>query len=216
MTEHRKTRRAAHPLGLEDRILWNKVARTVNPLDRARHRAAQQDVWEDWVAEAFADGVAAPRNPPAPLAATVPRPATGSPEGKGAPGARAAAPGLASLERPAWRKLARGRVLIDASIDLHHMNQDEAMSRLHRFLVQARARQCRHVLVITGKGRSPRSEGVLRRMLPVWLGREPFSSLVSGVRAAGRGHGGEGAFYVRLRKPVEPRQARRHGHGGGP
>ena len=213
MTEHRKTGRMAHPLGLEDRILWNKVARTVNPLDRARHHAAQRDVWEGWVAEAFADDAAAPHNAPSPPAATGPRPAAGSPDGKGAPGARSAAQGPAPLERPAWRKLARGRVPIDASIDLHHMNQDEAMSRLHRFLVQARARECRHVLVITGKGRSPRSEGILRRMLPQWLGREPFSGLVSGVRAAARGHGGEGAFYVRLRKPAEPRQARRHGHG---
>ena len=88
------------------------------------------------------------------------------------------------------------------------MTQDEAHSQLHRFLIQARARDCRHVLVITGKGRSPASEGVLRRMLPIWLSREPFAALVSGVRPAARGHGGDGAFYVRLRKPADHRHHR--------
>lgn len=205
MTEHRKGRRAQHPLNLEDRILWNKVARTVNPLDRARQRAAEQDVWDHWVAEAFGTDQTTP--PPPGTGPSEPRraaPVPSRPSGRAAPKSHARPQHPAPLEQPTWRKLARGRMPIDASIDLHHMNQDEAMSQLHRFLVQARARECRHVLVITGKGRSPQSEGVLRRMLPIWLGREPFTGLVSGVRPAGRGHGGDGAFYVRLRRAAEP------------
>lgn len=208
MTEHRKTRKPTHPLSLDDRILWNKVARTVNPLDRARHRQAQQDVWDDWVAGAFGDEDSRDVSPakPRPVGRQTPRPATPAPDRQAPP--LAGAPGPAPIEQPVYRKLSRGRTPIDASIDLHNMTQDEAMSRLHRFLVQARARHCRHVLVITGKGRSPHSDGVLRRMVPFWLSREPFAGLVSGVRSAARGHGGDGAFYVRLRKPAEP-----HGHG---
>lgn len=201
MTEHRKPAQAPHSLSLEDRIIWNKVARTVNPLDRARQRAAEQEVWQDWVAEAFAEDRPAPRAVADPPKV---RPIDGNPRQGSTPKKPKSSEGVTTLEQPTWRKLARGRMPIDASIDLHHMNQDEAMSQLHRFLVQARARQCRHVLVITGKGRSPQSDGVLRRMLPVWLGREPFTGLVSGVRTAGRGHGGDGAFYVRLRRPREP------------
>ena len=214
MTQHRKTRRSDHPLNLEDRILWNKVARTVNPLDRDRYNAAQRDVWDDWVADAFGEQQPKQPRPPAP-ATQRPQPPISSP----APATRAKpAPAsartiLAPLEQPTYRKLARGRTPIDASIDLHAMTQDEAFSQLHRFLTQARARACRHVLVITGKGRSPQSEGILRRMLPIWLSREPFSGLVSGVRPAARGHGGDGAFYVRLRKPVEPHHRPRRGHG---
>lgn len=213
MTQHRKARRSDHPLNLEDRILWNKVARTVNPLDRDRYRAAQQEVWDDWVADAFGDdktkiaaSTAKPQRqskPDAQSKAQVSRP----------PVTAAKAGSAGPIEQPVWRKLARGRTPIDASIDLHAMTQDEAVSQLHRFLTQARSRNCRHVLVITGKGRSPHSEGVLRRMLPIWLSREPFSGLVSGVRPAARGHGGDGAFYVRLRKPAEPNHGPRRGHG---
>ncbi|WP_375566420.1 Smr/MutS family protein [Oceaniradius stylonematis] len=207
MTEHRKSRKPTHPLSLEDRILWNKVARTVNPLDRVRHRQAQQDVWDDWVAGAFGEDAPTQSTPAR-------RGAAGEPNRSAAPPApfrqaqRAArAPGPVPIEQPVYRKLSRGRTPIDASIDLHNMNQNEAMSQLHRFLTQARARDCRHVLVITGKGRSPHSDGVLRRMVPFWLSREPFAGLVSGIRSAARGHGGDGAFYVRLRKTAEP-----HGH----
>ncbi|MCR9121989.1 MAG: Smr/MutS family protein [Phyllobacteriaceae bacterium] len=207
VTEHRKTRKSTHPLSLDDRILWNKVARTVNPLDRARHRQAQQDVWDDWVAGAFGDDEPTQRTPTKPRAASEPKRPAPPPEPVPSAPRATRAPSPAPIEQPVYRKLSRGRTPIDASIDLHNMNQDEAMSQLHRFLVQARARECRHVLVITGKGRSPHSDGVLRRMVPFWLSREPFAGLVSGVRSAARGHGGEGAFYVRLRKPAEP-----HGH----
>ena len=209
MTEHRPDRKRASPLSIEDRILWNKVARTVSPLDRDRQRAAQEQVWTDWVADAF--GEEEPARPAKPGKLAVPK-TVQKPQASPAPhpvrqrtSARA---GVNPIEQPVWRKLSRGRVPIDASIDLHNMTQDEAHNHLHRFLVQARARDCRHVLVITGKGRSPASDGVLRRMVPQWLAREPFAGLVSGVRSASRGHGGEGALYVRLKKLAV------HGAGG--
>ena len=214
MTQHRKPRRPDHPLNLEDRILWNKVARTVNPLDRDRYTAAQQDVWDDWVADAFGEQQPEPaRKAPAVARKTQPSISLPAPATRPQPAPASARTMPAPLEQPTYRKLARGRTPIDASIDLHAMTQDEAVSQLHRFLVQARAKACRHVLVITGKGRSPQSEGILRRMLPIWLAREPFSGLVSGVRPAARGHGGDGAFYVRLRKPAEPHHRPRRGHG---
>lgn len=210
MTEHRPDRKRTHPLSIEDRILWNKVARTVSPLDRDRQRAAQEQVWSDWVAGAFGEQEPAP---PAKPLKPAPIPPNQKPHASAAPhpvrqrtSARA---GVNPIEQPVWRKLSRGRVPIDASIDLHNMSQDEAHNNLHRFLVQARARDCRHVLVITGKGRSPASDGVLRRMVPQWLAQEPFAGLVSGVRSAARGHGGDGAFYVRLKRPIGQRESGR-------
>ncbi|WP_306117204.1 MULTISPECIES: Smr/MutS family protein [unclassified Roseitalea] len=211
MSKRRADHKPNHPLSLEDRILWNRVARTVNPLDRARHRAAQQEVWAEWVAEAFDDQPPTDRPVSRPSGETrraaLPRTGAAPARPEPRPGHRPSGPG--PLEQPVYRKLARGRMPIDASIDLHHLTQDEAHTHLHRFLVQARARDCRHVLVVTGKGRSPHSEGVLRRMLPIWLAAEPFASLVSGVRQAARGHGGEGAFYVRLRRPGDHRRSAR-------
>ncbi|MDN2566412.1 Smr/MutS family protein, partial [Aquibium sp. A9E412] len=105
-----------------------------------------------------------------------------------------------SVDRPTRAKLARGRVPLEARVDLHGMTQAEAHGLLLSFLRRAHAGGLRHVLVITGKGSAPGDSGVLRRAVPQWLATTPFRPLVSGVSEAGRRHGGGGALYVRLRR----------------
>ncbi|MGO4839141.1 Smr/MutS family protein, partial [Rhizobiaceae sp. 2RAB30] len=102
-------------------------------------------------------------------------------------------------------KLSKGRLPIEGRVDLHGMTQDEAYNLLLAFLRRAHDGGVRYVLIITGKGSSLRSEGVLRRAVPHWLSTAPFRSLVSGHDNAARHHGGGGALYVRLRR----RQAER-------
>lgn len=111
---------------------------------------------------------------------------------------------LAPLEHGLLRKLSRGSLDPDARIDLHGMRQAEAHSSLRSFLHTAHASGCRLTLVVTGKGSRagapPYEErGVLRRMLPHWLSAADLRSIVLGFTEASRRHGGEGAFYVRLR-----------------
>jgi DNA-nicking Smr family endonuclease len=106
------------------------------------------------------------------------------------------------------RKVSRGRIEIDGRIDLHGMTQTEARGALHRFIHARFGRGDRTVLVITGKGARTDNDyvaamterGVLRTMLPIWLSEPSLSPLVSGWSVAARGHGGEGAWYVRLRR----------------
>ena len=106
------------------------------------------------------------------------------------------------------RKLGRGRIEIDGRIDLHGMTQNEARAALHRFLHARFARGDRTVLVITGKGiktdgdymAAMSERGILRTMLPLWLSEPSLGPMVSGWSTAARGHGGEGAWYVRLRR----------------
>lgn len=104
------------------------------------------------------------------------------------------------------RRLVRGRIPIDATLDLHGMRQTEAHKALVRFVTARAARGDRTVLVITGKGVGKRGEtgeitqrGVLRSMLPRWLAEPGLRPFVAGFEAAAQEHGGGGAFYVRLR-----------------
>jgi DNA-nicking Smr family endonuclease len=55
------------------------------------------------------------------------------------------------LDTPTLDKLAKGRLPIEARVDLHGMTQDEAYSLLYIFLSRAHARSARYVLVITGR-----------------------------------------------------------------
>lgn len=117
-------------------------------------------------------------------------------------------PPLAPFERRVRSDLKRGLESIDAVLDLHGMTQARAHAALGRFLISAKARGARHVLIITGKGGDgtqsmlgmPEERGVLRRIVPQWLRLPDFRPLVLGFEEASHRHGGTGALYVRLRR----------------
>jgi DNA-nicking Smr family endonuclease len=113
------------------------------------------------------------------------------------------------LDRQTVRQLERGRLAVEARLDLHGMRQRDAHAALRRFLKAAHGKGFRHVLVITGKGTDPETRrsfyeederGVLRQAVPHWLAAPDLASLVVSYSAAPRRLGGEGALYVRLRK----------------
>jgi len=98
------------------------------------------------------------------------------------------------------RRIRRGKVEIEKTLDLHGMFEPNARKTLIEFLAQASKKHCKTVLVITGKGVGGR--GVLRSAFPNWLRSTEVSYLVSGYAQAHIRHGGSGAWYVFLRKPV--------------
>ena len=179
-------------LTAEDRELWNRIRRSVTPL---RHRASLEDWLDPQPAGPAPPPPAEGRSPPAPLQPAAPflppyRPPVARPA--------AAAPGSIVLDDHTVKRIRKGRLEIDARIDLHGMTQVEAHRSLYRFLEDAQSLDMRIVLVITGKGRS--GDGILRRTVPLWLGEPMFHRLVGGWRNAHVTHGGEGAIYVRVRR----------------
>jgi DNA-nicking Smr family endonuclease len=168
-------------LAPEDRALWAEVQKSIRPLRRqAVEVAAVPDDKPDRAASR-----AAPVRPAPP-----PRP-------KGPPP-------LAKLDRRARNRVARGRVEIDARLDLHGLTLARARERLHGFLQSAQLHGDRLILVITGKG-SAGGEGALRREAPHWLALPEFRDLVVGFEEAAPNHGGSGALYVRVRRPRDQR-----------
>lgn len=174
----------------EERALWRKVARTARPLAGDAARQAPSRAGDDF-------------------AALLKHPTGGAVAALNTGIARPPA------DRGADRKVRRGRVEIDARIDLHGETAARARQMLLAFLSRAAMKGHRTILVITGKGAHARAEdsrrfepwqadapslpGVLRRSLPLWLAEPEFAALVSGYAPAHTRHGGAGAFYVMLR-----------------
>jgi DNA-nicking Smr family endonuclease len=130
---------------------------------------------------------------PPPAAEPARRPSAATP-GKAAP------PPLAPLESRLRQRLARGRVAVEDTLDLHGYRQEEAHRVLRNFLIRAQARGAKLVLVVTGKGRTAAEPGILRRAVPLWLEAVELRSVVVGFGEASTTHGGSGAIYVRLRR----------------
>jgi len=176
------------PLSIEDRILWGKVARSA--------RALPGRLEDLQALEAALLPSEEPASSAAVAQATNQKPADDGGIRLTASGPRDVRPN--PLERPVKRKIAKGRLALEARIDLHGMVQSEAHGFLLSFLLNAHARGLRHVLVITGKGTSIGSDGALKRAVPLWFSLPEFRTLISSYETAARNHGGEGALYVRL------------------
>ncbi len=178
-------------LSADERILWGKVARSTRPMPGNTGAMNELDAF---LMEAEKEADAANLK-----TATVPKSAAGAggqPEPAAAP--KPAAGVHHPLERPVKRKIAKGRLALEARIDLHGLVQSEAHIMLLEFLLRAHDRGMRHVLVITGKGSSLGSDGALKRAVPMWFSKPEFRYLISSYEAAAQHHGGEGALYIRL------------------
>lgn len=151
----------------DEKLIWQKVTRTVTP--RRRGSAKPLPTTEDFAAMM--------RLPP-----------------DIAPKAR---PRSQSLEVNRDKKVRRGRVTIDAKIDLHDLTQAQARPALIRAIMRTSNRNYKCVLVITGKG--ARLDGVLRRNFPDWIRAPEIRPLIANYAQAHIRHGGSGAWYVFLK-----------------
>ena len=109
------------------------------------------------------------------------------------------------LDRNTETKLRKGKIPIEATIDLHGLGQEQAHHKLNSFVERAFNSHKRCVLVITGKGsRSDTGVGVIKSRLPDWLSTPPLNQLVLKSVEAKQKHGGGGAFYLYLKRQRKP------------
>ncbi|KAA5803819.1 DNA mismatch repair protein MutS [Alkalicaulis satelles] len=194
------TRRPPRPLRADERELWRRFASGVKPLDPDRLKALEAP-----------EPPSAPPSSPARAMDQRPLPMPEAPR---------AAPPPSGMRRPTDRssdkRLRRGRVEIDARLDLHGLTAQAARGELLAFLARAHRRGFHTVLVITGKGARGRAlddsrfepwsldarplPGVLRRAFEGWMREPDLAALCAGYSPAHARHGGDGAFYVILRR----------------
>ena len=103
------------------------------------------------------------------------------------------------LPRKQLEDLEKARWKVEAHLDLHGMDRDDARDRLIAFIDQCLAARLRCVSVIHGQGRNLSSSGqesVLKGVLRRWIVHRP--EVLAYCQAPARG-GGAGAVWVLLR-----------------
>ncbi len=117
--------------------------------------------------------------------------------------------GSIRLDKKLHVKLKNGLLRPERTLDLHGLTYDNAYSKVINFVNTGHQDGKRLLLVITGKGKSYSREencsfesncGVLKKAFPNWLQSSKLQHLILNVSQAHVFHGGEGAFYVYLRK----------------
>lgn len=198
----------ARTLNAEEQRLWGAVMATVRPLRAIPPPIARPPVAAPVRAEAPAKPVTAPE----PLA--IPGP-VGSRRRAGASVTVALAPPAAAAAAArtldgAWdKRLSRGLVAPDASIDLHGHTLASAHALLDAGLGRSIGRGDRMLLLVTGRPPRPESErpharGAIRAAVADWLAASRHADAIAAVRGAHPRHGGAGALYIVLRRPRTP------------
>ncbi|MGQ0545401.1 MAG: Smr/MutS family protein [Betaproteobacteria bacterium] len=99
--------------------------------------------------------------------------------------------------RHTLRQLRRGHWTVEASLDLHGMDRNEAAAAVREFLRRSAAGGKRCVRIVHGRGLgSPNREPVLKSKLRKWLA---VRDDVLAFSQAPRAHGGSGAALVLLK-----------------
>ena len=183
----------------DDLALWRKVAETVKPLERRKVRFRPK------TASAAIDISTGPiAAKPSPKLKTVRRSLTPTRTEK-RDAATNRQPVLshgetAGVDGRTAGRLRRGKLPIEATLDLHGHRQDDAHRALIGFVTAHHAAGRRCLLVVTGKGLRGESGGVLRQKVPLWLNAAPLRDKVLAFDFARPEHGGSGAIYLLLRR----------------
>jgi DNA-nicking Smr family endonuclease len=181
--------------GLDDAALLEMAFQDVQPLDGKK----------------LGQNVTAPpkpkRKPKKPVRARRAPPPPDKPKPKPLPELNhGTAPGV---DKRTAQRLKRGRLDVEARLDLHGHTQAEAHPALDAFLAGAQSSGKRCVLVVTGKGGGRQTDaetgldcptGVLKDMVPRWLNQAPNRGRILSFTHASQADGGSGALYVLLKK----------------
>jgi DNA-nicking Smr family endonuclease len=182
----------ARRLALEEKALWSRVMATVKPLVAARAASLSAP------APAVIDKpkVVMPKMPlrqkPALVAAKAVPPL--------------AQPALQNTLDSTWdRRIHKGGMVPDISVDLHETTLSGAYARLDRALEQAIHQKLRVMLLVTGHNRahdraSGQGRGAIAAVVRDWLAASRHAMSISAVRQAHPRHGGAGALYIVLKR----------------
>lgn len=179
---------AGRRLTPEENAIWQRVRASVRPIER---RIVVEGSMADLVAGDLKPMKRVEGRVPAPLAAPAPPPRPRVPTD--------------TLDGGWDKRLSRGAISPDRTIDLHGHSLASAHAALDHGIAAAIASGDRVILLVTGKPPRPESErpharGAIRAAIGDWLAGSRHSDRIAAVRGAHPRHGGAGALYVILRR----------------
>jgi DNA-nicking Smr family endonuclease len=182
----------ARHLDSNEKALWGKVVATVSPMHATKPKAQP-------VVAAASDKALLAKHlnaKPKPIR-TEPAKIAPAPQSKIVPVAD-------NLDGHWDRRITRGSIIPDVSVDLHDASLSGAYARLDGALEQAIAQRMKVVLLVTGKPRahdraSGQGRGAIAAVVRDWLAASRHARSISAVRNAHPRHGGAGALYIMLK-----------------
>ena len=102
------------------------------------------------------------------------------------------------VDRNTSKKLAQGKVPMEAMLDLHGQTAQKAKAHLTSFVHMCYSSGKRCVLVVTGKGKG--QEGVLYQSVPEWVNLPEIRKYIVMYTQAMPKDGGKGALYLLIRR----------------
>ena len=168
----------------EDNILWNKMKEGIKPLPSSKKKPKEQKTpiflknTETKTSEVRKKTIKLPSLKKQPELKTN---------------------AVAGVDKNIIQKIKKGKIPIDATLDLHGFTVEKACSTFKQFILYHFSCGSRLLLVITGKGKLS-EKGILRSQLSTWCNLPGISPYILYLGQAQAQHGGSGAFYIYLRK----------------
>lgn len=182
----------ARPLDSTEKSLWGRVIATVKPMHGGKAKPVP-------VVTPEADKVALAK-----FLGTKPKPVLASNKPMPTPVPGKIVPVPHNLDGHWDKRIMRGSIIPDVSIDLHDASLSLAYNRLDGALEQAIAQRMKVILLVTGKPRahdraSGTGRGAIAAVVRDWLAASRHARHISAVRNAHPRHGGAGALYIMLK-----------------
>lgn len=113
------------------------------------------------------------------------------------------------IDKATLRRFKREEFKVEAVLDLHGLNEDEAFEKVDSFIAQCYVSKKRCVIIITGKGGIHQQDdifaprGILKRSVPQWLNMPRLRSMILVYKNPSEKLGGSGALYILLKRNKE-------------
>ncbi len=107
---------------------------------------------------------------------------------------------ISRVDKSIIKNIKKGNFSVDARLDLHGKTLEKAFNTFVSFVNNNYELENRNLLIVTGKGNPEKNTGIIRKNFPLWLNNESVRDKILYVNFANISDGGDGAFYVFLRR----------------